>query len=113
MLLNTGKSGILEFKRKFGDWRSDLSTALFGTINKAAAGQFRSRYEAILERHGAWSSRKYLLRRSPLMWLWRQQQQAIRKLGASETEEVSFFQELAKQQIAHQSASTDTIGFHG
>ena len=49
VVLRIGVSGRPELHKIHGDWRSDFTTALFGTANKFATRQFYLRVEAVFK----------------------------------------------------------------
>merc|ERR1711977_520164 len=82
--------GRQEFHRLFGDWRSDLTTVLFGSVNKVAARQFQVRLEAILKTGGSVLAHgRYSMRRSSMGALWR-----MMKMHRRESQETTELAEL-------------------
>ena len=71
VLLQMGEFGRPEMYRLYGDWRSDLTTALFGTVNKVASRQLQFRFKSIIKsRCSAFWWGKYRMNRFSISAFW-------------------------------------------
>jgi len=71
VLVKMGEFGRPEIYRFYGDWRSDLATALFGTVNKVASRQFQFRFKSIIKaRCSAFWWGKYRMSRFSISVFW-------------------------------------------
>jgi hypothetical protein len=104
ILLKVVKSGKPEHDRFYGDWRSDLTTALFGTVNKLAARHFQTRLEAIIEAKNSFLLRNtYRMSRFSIIASWRKVK--VRLHGSEDTSERAGFYLVHKVQTrAYQSS---------
>ena len=95
VLLQMGEFGRPEIYRFYGDWRSDLTTALFGTVNKVASRQLQFRFKSIIKsRCSAFCWGKYKMSRFSISALW--QTIKLRYQESVASAEFNFFHIIQK-----------------